>query len=390
MASLLLALVLIAQSSDVAPPVVTPATVENPVAQAPETMSADEARSVLRRGVAWMLEHQNADGSWATEGQDTLQTSFFAVETHYAFQMAASAIACKALAAVEATPERVAALEKGVRWLCANRVPKRGNDWDVDNSWTAVCGFDACVALARDPRFAAGEWKEMLAKRGAEFYTLLEKNQEPAGGWGYYEGPVVSQRPTWSTSFTTAYVVPALVDAKQLGWKVDPTVLARAVAYVRNCALPNGAYEYDYNPVPRINGGEGINDVKGSLGRIQVCNWARSRAGDGRVDAAKIRAGLELFFENHKFLDVARLKPIPHEAYYANAAYFYFFGHHFAAQAINELPADERERMHARLRPHLAKVQFKDGSSFDFIGNGWALVAGTSFSVLALQAGVVQ
>src|SRR5687768_10095841 len=103
MACLALALALLpfAQSSEVsrgtAAPVVKPAQVENPLANAPQTLSADEAHTVLRRGVGWLLEHQNADGSWATEGQDTLQTSFFAVETHYAFQMAASAIACKAL-----------------------------------------------------------------------------------------------------------------------------------------------------------------------------------------------------------------------------------------------------------------------------------------------------
>ena len=88
------------------------------------------------------------------------------------------------------------------------------------------------------------------------------------------------------------------------------------------------------------------------------------------------------------FLDVARLKPIPHEAYYQNAAYFYLFAHCFAAFAIQELPAAERESFHARLRPHLAKVQGRDGSSFDFLGSTFMTTAGTSFAILALQAGV--
>src|SRR6185503_14364060 len=103
---------------------------------------------------------------------------------------------------------RCAALDKGLRWLCTTEMPKRGNDWDIDCSWSALCGFDACVRAALDPRFKrgqegkAGELAELIHQRGKLFYKLLEQNQEPLGGWGYYEGPVVSHRPTWSTSFS--------------------------------------------------------------------------------------------------------------------------------------------------------------------------------------------
>lgn len=354
----------------------------------PETVTVDEARSAIARGVAWLTKNQRADGAWGTASLELLQLEFFSPETHYAFQIGANALAVRALLAVEETPERRAALDKGIRWLCTTEMPKRGNDWDVDCSWSAVCGFDALVHVALDPRFREGELSTLVAARGKEFYALLEKHQDPLGGWGYYEGPVVSRRPTWSTSFTTALVVPSLFAAAALPWNVDPKVGARAAEYLKNCALPTGAYEYDLNPIPRVNGGEGINAVKGSLGRIQVCNWARRRAGDKLVTDDKIRAGLEAFFENHAFLDVARTKPIPHEAYYQNAAYFYLFAHCFAARAINELPEAEREAFHARLRPHLVKVQSVDGSSFDFLGSTFMTTAGTSFAVLALQAGV--
>jgi hypothetical protein len=128
--------------------------------------------------------------------------------------------------------------------------------------------------------------------------------------------------------------------------------------------------------------------VKGSLGRIQVCNWARRRGGDATLTDEALRAGLTAFFEHHKFLDVARLKPVPHEAYYQNAAYFYFFGHYHAALAINELPPAEREAWHAKLRQELVKVQWQDGSSLDFPNMSCMQIAGTSFSTLALQAGL--
>ena len=82
------------------------------------------------------------------------------------------------------------------------------------------------------------------------------------------------------------------------------------------------------------------------------------------------------------------MRNIPHEAYYANAAYFYMFGHCYAGQVINELPAAERADWHRRLRVHLAKIQFPDGSSMDFPNMSCMRIAGTSFSVLALQAGL--
>ena len=352
------------------------------------SMAPDAARSAIARGVQFLLDAQNADGSWATSTPESLFELQYSNASFYAWKLAGGALCCQTLMMVEETPERRAALEKALDYILENQKPLRGSDWDIDNNWAALVTFAMLVDAAQDPRFQDPKWKTRIDARGQEYAEHLLANQDPYGGWGYYEGPVVSRRPTWSTSFSTALVVPALVLAKDLPWGVDSKVTARAAEYVARCALPNGAYEYDLNAIPRLRGGETINDVKGSLGRIQVCNWARRSAGDPRVTDEKIRAGLERFFGDHPFLDVARTKPVPHEAYYQNAAYFYLFAHCFAALAINELPEGEREDLHARLRPHLLKVQCKDGSSFDFLGSTFMTTAGTSFAILALQAGV--
>ena len=101
----------------------------------------------------------------------------------------------------------------------------------------------------------------------------------------------------------------------------------------------------------------------------------------------KLREGLEAFFKEHAFLDAAFMRPIPHEAYYANAAYFYHFGHFYAAEAIELLPKEERAAWHAKLRPELIKTQRQDGSLTDFLGTGYLRVASTAFTILALEAG---
>ncbi len=101
-----------------------------------------------------------------------------------------------------------------------------------------------------------------------------------------------------------------------------------------------------------------------------MCNLALRRA---RLDISERPApsGLDLFFQHHKFLDAARGRPIPHEAYYANAAYFYFFVHYYAAQVIAELPADQQARYWDRLRREVIKTQQSDGSSWDYYMNSY-------------------
>lgn len=354
-------------------------------------LSADEARTVTNKAVRFLLEQQNKDGSWCSNAIETLSEAAFGFsnETWYCFKIGANGLAIQAMLALEETPQIRAALERALNYFCDTRIPLRGNEWDVDYAWSNVEGFAALVVAAQDPRFAAEPWKSRIQKRAMEYYAFLAKTQDPLGGWGYYEGAVVSQRPTWSTSFTTASVVPALFDAKnKLHWPIDGKVADWALKYVQRCALPNGAYEYDLNPIPRISGGEHINQVKGSLSRIQVCNWARRSAGDASVTDDKIRAGLQAFFDEHKFLDEARLRPIPHEGYYAVAAYFYFFGHCYAGQVIDFLPAAEREGWHAKLRAEIAKCQWQNGSFMDFLGSSHMQIASTSFAILALQAGV--
>ncbi len=354
---------------------------------ADSAVGIEDVRARVNLASKWLVETQRPDGAWGSGAADSVQFLIFSVETFYAFQYGANSLAFLALASVESTPERDAALERALGWLVDSRLPKRGNDWDVDCSWAALYGFQAMVGAAQDARFAAPALRERIQRRGLELYALLEKNQEPLGGWGYYEGPATSRRPTWSTSFSTSCVVPSLVRAKELGWALDDKVLARAVRYVEQCKLPGGAVMYDLRPIPRRTG-ESIDNVKGSLGRMQVANWALRRAGVKSITDDVLRAGLESFFEHHPFLDVARLRPIPHEAYYANAAYFYMFAHCYAAQVINELPEAERAAWHKRLRAHLAKVQWDDGSSLDFPNMSCMRTAGTAFSILAYQAGL--
>ena len=128
--------------------------------------------------------------------------------------------------------------------------------------------------------------------------------------------------------------------------------------------------------------------MRAGVGHHEAHPTDRERLGDRRVTDEVIREGLVALFEHHGFLDHVRLRPIPHEGFHANAGYFYFFAHYYAAKAIGLLPAEEREDWHARLRPHLVKTQRENGASSDFLGSSYTVNAGTSFLVLSLEEGV--
>jgi hypothetical protein len=241
-------------------------------------LDADAARTSIKRGVQFLLDKQNKDGSWGTSTPESLFELNYSNASFYAWKMAGGALSILTLMRVDETPERRAALENALNYILENDKPSAAATGTSTTTGRAVHVLDArrCGGGSALP----GREVE-VAHRGArrEYAQHLLENQDPKGGWGYYEGPVVSRRPTWSTSFATALVIPSLVEAKtKLGWPIDDKMIARSVEYVRSCALPNGAYEYDLSPIPRVNGGESINDVKGSLGRIQICNWARRKA----------------------------------------------------------------------------------------------------------------
>ncbi len=364
-----------------------PAQAPATAATAADLTTPQAAQQGIDKALAFFVRTQHGDGSWGTRSCDTTLEMVFAVETHYAWSVAAHSLATMALLQAPETPERRAALDKAVRWLVNCRMTLRGTTWDNDAVWGWLYGTVASVAIAQDRRFSTDEWRGPVHQRGREFVGWLAKNQEPLGGFGYYDDPPYTRRPKWGTSFSTAAVVPALGLATQLGWLDDAETRDRAADYVRRCRLPNGAYAYDLTPIPRIDGGEHINDVKGSLGRIQACHWALRRAGDTTVTDGMLRRGVEQFFAHHKFLAVARMRPIPHEAYYANAGYFFYFGHYYCSQAIELLPADEREPWRQQLRAKILQTQRADGTYCDFLDSSYMVVSSTAFATLALLAG---
>lgn len=357
----------------------------------------DQVQSCLSRGVTFLLKDQNPDGSWGSHRNALpgFDDAFMNAPSQRAFTIGTTGLGCIAMASIPPTTESKAAYEKSIDYLIANAADaKRISEWDCDNTWAYVYGLQA---LVQAHAAAEGARREKIASAIRDLLARFKQYQTPLGGWGYYDaGDTTTFPPNWATSFMTSAAILALLDAQTAGFEPDREMLERAVRAIRRCRLPTGAYTYSLDLISIPRHGEGINNIKGSLGRIQVCNLALKRAAAAGYKAGAditldhLREGLELMLRHHRFLDIARGRPIPHEAYYANAAYFYFFAHYYAARVVIELPEEERARYWWRLQREVLKTQESDGSMWDYPMNSHGKPYGTAFAVLCLQRSLAK
>lgn len=342
--------------------------------------------AAVEDGLGYLLSSQNPDGSWGGTTNATFTSGFANVETYRMWQLGTTGLALRAVLEEGRGPEAEAAVDRALEHLIQNADPRRPADWDVDNNWAIIYALDAVSRALQHARFADHPRTPALREAGESLLAALRRYQSPRGGWGYYSSAGAGWQPEWCTSFMTAVAVLSMLEARAAGLEVEEKMFDAAVRALEVTRLPNGAYDYGLSPTPRHLRLESINQVQGSLGRIQVGNLALHRAGRD-VSLEDIEWGLEQFVKHHRFLRVARNKPIPHEAYYGNAAYFYLFGHYYAAQAAALLPPEKRERFESFVRWGILLARQEDGSMWDFWIAKNTRAYGTAFGVLGLTAG---
>ena len=104
----------------------------------------------------------------------------------------------------------------------------------------------------------------------------------------------------------------------------------------------------------------GINRPGGSLGRTQCCNLALRLWGDPKITDRVMIDWLDRLFARNGWLSIGRKRPRPHEAWFAVAGYFYYYGHYYAAHCIELLPVKEQGRLQDHLATTLMKLQEKE------------------------------
>jgi squalene cyclase len=342
------------------------------------------ADSAWHRGVDFLIDHQNADGSWGTfETRRPSEIYRGTVASFKAFRDASSALCVMAL--IEPSRERSdawRALDRGVEHLLNTEPVGRATHTTFYGTWTHTYVLRAMAMLYQDDRFA--DRRERIAHTLNETLDRLTTSQGADGGWGYYDFGHGFQTPAGlqSNSFNTASVLIALNEAEAAGFEIDERMIRDGLRNITRLRLPTGVFIYGTGH--RFRPGANFNDPKGASARTQPCNFALWLY-DHEIDDDDILLGLKHLREHHHFLDIAYGRPRPHEAWYQNSGYYYLYGHFYAA--LNAVAADcDEGRAFLQWQSNLlADRQNPDGSWFDFPLYGYHKAYGTAFALLALE-----
>lgn len=295
-----------------------------------------EAQQSIDRGLAFLAEHQNEDGSFGSGG--------------YSRNAAVCGLAGMAFVAAGSTPGRGpygVEVNRCLDFVLANAQDSGFINVTASSSHGPMYGHGfATLFLAEAYGMTMrGEVREKLSKA----VSLIVNTQNQDGGWRYQP-----QRRDADISVTVCQVM-ALRAGRNAGLFVPRETIDRCVEYVKRSQNADGGFMY------MIQGGQSA--------------FPRSAAGIVALYSAGIYEGPELekglaYLIEH----LPRGGPFSRESHY-------FYGHYYAVQAMWHAGGEYWRRWYPAIRDELVARQRQDGAWMDSICAEY----GTSMACLVLQ-----
>jgi hypothetical protein len=355
-------------------------------AESPEATPAAIDASI-RRGVDFLIGNQNPNGSWGGPTR-TKGLNIYAPlpGAHHAFRAGASGLALSGLIdAADKRPEVTAAIGKAAAWT-ASELPKlrRADQTTTYNSWGHAYGLRAITRLYKRETDAGkkAEWVRLAQEQ----VDLADRYEDVNGGWGYldvFDGLTTEKPSGLPTSFTTATVLLAMAEARvAMGVKLNEKIVQHSIAGINYQRTPD--FSYDYSFQHRMRPRFDINRPAGSLARSQSCNACLRVFGEKAITDEVLTTWADRFLAREGFLSNGRKRPVPHEAPFHIAGYFYYYGIYYFTESARLLP----RKTHAAYAKHLAAIimehQEKDGSWWDYPLYDYHQAYGTGYALMAL------
>jgi hypothetical protein len=363
----------------------------------------------LDKAVRWVLDNQKPDhdtpefkrkgGDWGYMSERPYDIYLGSINSLHVWGNTSTALCLMGLLEVEPTDEINTALRRGYEYLIDAPDTPRASQNTFYNVWSHTYMVQALLRGAKDERFK--ELAPNLRRRAEHELKRLMDHQAIDGGWGYYDFQNHPARPTgdYSTPFNTAAALVALHEAFQAGLRARKLVkegedeiegeglrdhnVKIALDYVQRHRIPNGAYYYSSGHMYYPQGQASL--PRGSLGRSQSGDNALYTWGREVVTQDVLKQQLDVFFKDHIFIEIGRGRQFPHEAWYATAPYYYYFGHYYASRNVLALKEDIRAEYADKLADLVVKGQYDDGSYWDYPLYGYHKPYGTGYALMILN-----
>jgi hypothetical protein len=350
-------------------------------------VTAASLEASIRRGVDFLVTHQNSNGSWGSAAR-TKNLNIYAPlpGAHQAFRAGATGLALSGIIdAADLRPETTAAITKAAAWTAAELPQLRRADLTTTyNVWGHAYGLRSITRLyQRESDIAKNaEWTRLAQEQ----IDLVHRYEDINGGWGYLDvfDEVATQKPSGlPTSFTTATVLLAMHEARSImEVKLDENLIKRSIAAINIQRTPDFSYAYSFPH--RMRPRTDINRPAGSLARSQSCNAALRVFGEKSVTDEVLITWADRFLAREGFLSNVRKRPVPHEGAFKIAGYFYYYGIYYFTESVRLLPKEKHATYAKRLAAILQIRQEKDGSWWDYPLYDYHQAYGTGYALMAL------
>ncbi len=342
-----------------------------PADDGPKDAKAPSSEALVAKAVAELVAMQEG-GEWPYEGVYRVRG-----EIPLGYRVGGSSLVSIALLHAAAPDDAAAAsaIDRSLGFVLKaledrELAPSTADRYDV-RIWGHACALELLCRLREAGRLgkraaAAEKWIE-------ELVATIVREELTDGGWNY----ATRRAPA---AFVTAPVVQALLLARSQGNAVPDDVLQRARGVLEAARLEGGAFAYSGASAAGKQV-DGRQQLPGSVARSAACEATLLLLGGG--DPKALAESIEAFHEHWGELEKRRKKTGTHLPPYGIAPYYFYFGHRYAAQAIEMLPADRRATERARLKETLLRTRDEDGTWNDRVFPR-SRNYGTAMAVLAL------
>lgn len=328
-----------------------------------------EQAQAVERGLAWLHDHQNSDGSWTAKIGYKVNTNYQYTEDKRGH------VGVTGLA--------------GMAFLAGGHVPGRGPyGADVERA------LDFVLSCVQEDGYITHAGSRMYSHAFATIFLaeicgmtdrpdvraklqlavdFIVHSQNPEGGWRYEPYAVESDM-----SIVVCQVL-ALRAARNNGIRVPKSVIDKAARYVVDSAVTEESLSYGFGPRGYRNeiGSFHYQKQDGSRSSFSLtAAGVTALHGVGVYSAESIDAGVRYLMSN---LDRFNRDSGRSRGYH----YFFWYGHYYAVQAMYTAGGPAWESYFDSVRSEILRGQESDGSWPNDIGPGPAF--GTAVAVLVLE-----